>query len=413
MPLPSSGTISLSQINNSGTSTVSLGDLIPELIAGNSAAGQQVSLDKCYYTQSYTAQATVIGTPKQTSGQGQGWSVALSASGNTMITADVLFGRVYMFERTGVTWTQQANPYPAGAQRDGLGWAIALSADGNTAVFGSPYSSANVGTAYVYFRTGSTWALQQQITFTGGAGTENYFGVGVALSADGNTLAVGGSRDGAGGSQSGKVWIFTRSSSTWTQQTYFTKGNNNQGFGNSLSFSADGTKLAVGCEASGSIRAVIYVYTYSGGTWTPVTVNVSAGGIATGGAVALSADGKTVLSSGGTYSGGTGLVCCIYNGTTWIQLGQLQGAPSTSYGNCAISADGNIAYGGPTFGSQNKANIFTRSGDTWSYVRTLTLPDYPYAYFGSSGAFGKNGNTLAVGAQQYPGGQGGAVIIYT
>ena len=73
-------------------------------------------------------------------------------------------------------------------------------------------------------------------------------GSSVSLSADGNTLAVGGPNPDF--TAEGATWIWTRSSTTWTQQglplvgTPVHSGSDNQGFSNTLS--ANGNTLAVG-----------------------------------------------------------------------------------------------------------------------------------------------------------------------
>lgn len=99
-------------------------------------------------------------------------------------------------------------------------------------------------------------------------GTDDNFGISVALSADGNTLAVG-----AGGEASstvginsipeenapgaGAVYVYSRSGNIWSQYAYVKASNTGTGdyFGGSVSLSADGNTLAVGAfgEASSSI----------------------------------------------------------------------------------------------------------------------------------------------------------------
>lgn len=93
------------------------------------------------------------------------------------------------------------------------------------------------------------------------------FGFAVALSADGNTLAVGAILEDSnatgidGGSQgdnsapeSGAIYVFTRSGGTWSQQAYVKASNTGASdfFGRTLALSADGNTLAVGAilEAS-------------------------------------------------------------------------------------------------------------------------------------------------------------------
>lgn len=96
---------------------------------------------------------------------------------------------------------------------DYFGTSIALSSDGNTLAVGAPYEdSANIngnpvddcntasppncaresGAVYVYTRSGAVWS-QQAYVKASNAGAGDAFGESVALSADGNTLAVGAS----------------------------------------------------------------------------------------------------------------------------------------------------------------------------------------------------------------------------
>ncbi|NRB68953.1 MAG: hypothetical protein HRU48_16540, partial [Vibrio sp.] len=71
------------------------------------------------------------------------------------------------------------------------------------------------------------------------------FGDSIVLSSDGNTLAVGSPREGG---TSGAVYLFRYSASTWTQQAYI-KGSNTEagdGFGRGVALSSDGNTLAIG-----------------------------------------------------------------------------------------------------------------------------------------------------------------------
>jgi hypothetical protein len=78
------------------------------------------------------------------------------------------------------------------------------------------------------------WSQQAKLVGTGAVGAAKQ-GTGVAISANGNTAAVGGPAD---NSNAGAVWIFTRSGTTWTQQ------------GNKLTGSG-----AVGCCTAGYQRS--------------------------------------------------------------------------------------------------------------------------------------------------------------
>ena len=97
------------------------------------------------------------------------------------------------------------------------------------------------------------------------------FGASLALSADGNTLAVGATGEssaltgvsagavaeataGNGAPNSGAVYVFTRSVNTWSQQAYVKASNTgtNDNFGEALALSADGNTLAAGTRNEAS-----------------------------------------------------------------------------------------------------------------------------------------------------------------
>ena len=93
---------------------------------------------------------------------------------------------------------------------------MALSGDGNTALIGAPYDNGNGGSATVFDRSGTTWAQVAEFSPSGpdGENGASGFGIGVALSADGDTALIGGSTDSNG---SGAAWIYTQSGGDWTQ----------------------------------------------------------------------------------------------------------------------------------------------------------------------------------------------------
>ena len=107
---------------------------------------------------------------------------------------------------------KQAGPRLVGTGNVGnalQGFSVALSADGNTAIVGGLNDNAGVGAAWVFTRSGRTWRQQGgKLVGTGGSAPTQQ-GYAVALSADGNTAIVGGLRE---------AWVFTRRGGTWTQQ---------------------------------------------------------------------------------------------------------------------------------------------------------------------------------------------------
>jgi hypothetical protein len=143
----------------------------------------------------------------------EGSSVALSADGNTAIVGgpgdNSGDGAAWVFTRSGGVWSQQG-PKLVGSGAVGAatqGYSVALSADGNTAIEGGYSDNSNAGAAWVFTRSGGgVWTQQGSKLFGGGAVGVAFQGVSVALSADGTTAVVGGPFD---NSQAGAAWIFT------------------------------------------------------------------------------------------------------------------------------------------------------------------------------------------------------------
>ena len=195
-----------------------------------------------------------------------GWSVALSASGNTALIGGPndhsLIGAAWVFTRSGSTWTQQGSKLTGGGEsgKGAFGYGVGLSSDGNTALIGGPRDNGSVGAAWVFTRSGTTWTQQgSKLTGSGESG-KGELGYAVALSSEGNTALLGGPNDVLG---TGAAWVFTRSGSTWTQQGSKLTGTGASEFGLSVTLSAFGTTALIG-----SAGGAAWVFTRSGSTWT-------------------------------------------------------------------------------------------------------------------------------------------------
>jgi hypothetical protein len=159
-----------------------------------------------------------------------GYSVSLSSDGNTLavgapnegsnargIGADddednsaPNAGAVYVFSRSDTEWTQQAYVKASNTGADDLfGYSVSLSSDGNTLAVGAyqeesnargigedeeDNSTSDAGAVYVFSRLGIMWT-QQAYVKASNPGANDWFGSSVSLSSDGNTLAVGASRE--------------------------------------------------------------------------------------------------------------------------------------------------------------------------------------------------------------------------
>jgi FG-GAP repeat protein len=347
-----------------------------------------------------------------------GSSVSLSADGSTALIGgaadDGNVGAAWVFTRSGSSWSQQGGKLTgAGGTGEGeFGTSVSLSADGSAAVIGAPRDNEDVGAAWVFTRSGSTWS-QQGPKLTGGGETgEGRFGVSVALSADGNTVLIGGPRDDSG---VGAAWAFTRSGSTWSQQGGKRTGTGETGagqFGRSVALSANGNTALVGGPEDDAAVGGMWVLTRSGGVWSQQGAKLTGGEEANseqGVLVALSADGNTALVGGWNDDERRGAAWVFTrSGGVWAQQGPKLTAGGESESGAgfgtslALSADGNTALIGAPGDNERKgaAWVFTRSGETWTQQGgklTPTIGVVGNPWFGYTVALSGDGNTALIG----------------
>ena len=347
----------------------------------------------------------------------QGTSVSVSADGNTAIVGgpqDSNYqGAAWVYTRTGGTWTQQGSKLTGTGNTGtaGQGFSVALSADGNTAIVGGYQDNGYLGAAWVWTRSGSTWTQQGgKLVGTGNTGAA-YQGYSVSLSADGNTAIVGGFED---NSLQGAAWVFTRSGGIWTQQGSKLVGTGNTGYaqqGNSVSLSADGNTAMVGGYQDNRDQGAAWVYTRSGSAWTQQGSKLvgtgNAGTAYQGSSVSLSADGNTAIIGGFEDNGYQG-AAWVYtrSGSTWTQQGnKLVGTGNAGYtlqGNSvSLSADGNTAMvaGYHDNSEQGATWIYTRSGSTWTQQgnKLVGTGNIGYAQQGVSVSLSADGTTAIMG----------------
>lgn len=379
-----------------------------------------------------------------------GHVVVLSADGNTMAVSayfeasatkgingnqndDTIpqAGAVYVFTRRGTAWSQQAyikasNTGEAGTDGnfgdgDQFGFSLSLSDDGNTLAAGANAEDSNgkginsdqndnsmqsAGAAYIFVRSGATWTQQAYVKPPNTAANVQ-FGYSVALSADGNTFAVSSFDEGgssravingpngpfpAGRNGTGAIYVYTRSGSTWTLQSYLKASNAEAGdsLGVVVSISDDGNTIAGGildedCTAAG--------------------VNPSS---------PCDSDVKDDTSVGAA-------VVFVRQGTQWAQQAFIKasnpGKEDWFGSRLQLSGDGNMLAisaqledsaaqginGKQDDDSAQEAGavyLFFRSGTQWTqrfYVKASN--NEAFDEFGSSVALSRDGRTMAVGSR--------------
>jgi len=224
-------------------------------------------------------------------------------------------GAVYLFRFDGTDWVQQAYIKAAKPWRTTqFGKHVYLNGDGNTLAVGSNNNSnatgingsetnnnaANSGAVYLFRYSDDSWSQQAFIKASNTEASDIFShstGLNIALSSDGDTLAVGAYAEdsaatGIGGDQSdnsassaGAVYLYRFDGSDWAQQRYI-KASNSEAedqFGYSVSLSSDGTTLAVGANQESSAATgmhgeqsdnnsdsagAVYLYRFTDGDWS-------------------------------------------------------------------------------------------------------------------------------------------------
>jgi len=263
-----------------------------------------------------------------------GFGTSVSVSGNRLLVGAPAASKAFIYVRDGNgVWNLQAALAAPSGNTGRYGEDVAL--NGGTALVGGGYESGK-STAYVYTRSDSAWKLQSRLLPTGGSGS-----LSSSVALDDDTALVGYPYDGANGKQSGSVYVYLRSGSTWTQQARLMAGDAmyNGTFGLDIALFNDTALVAAGNGAyvferagtdwsqqaklnlpSGSLfmstalngevavlggshsnRPITYLYTRRGSAW-PLQ-NTIESGTAAGGFNTVALSGETLLTGSATETG--------------------------------------------------------------------------------------------------------------
>jgi FG-GAP repeat len=286
-------------------------------------------------------------------------------------------GSAYVFTRSGGVWTEQAKlTPPGGVSGDFFGIAVAI--DGDTIVVGASGDDGGApdgGAAHVFTRSGSVWTHQAELLAAGGA-VSNGFGRSVDLDAD--TAAIGaGTADPGGLVDAGAAYVFTRSAGTWTQQGALAAGDGAAGdvFGSAVSVSGD--TLVSGAWRNDQMAddaGSAYVFERTAGVWTERTKLVGGDGAADDRfGVSVGIDGGTIVvgayrdDDSGTNSGSAYLY--VRSGANWTQGGKAvadDAAAGDQFG-ISVAVDGDTALIGAFTDDAPGSN----SGSAYAFVFAL------------------------------------------
>jgi len=337
-----------------------------------------------------------------------GWSVAIS--GDTIVVGALLedgsatgingdqasddavaSGAAYVFTRSGGTWTQQAYLKASNSQAaDLFGSAVAVS--GNTVVVGANREDSNAtgvngngasnsadrsGAAYVFSRTGSTWTQQAYLKASDTAIAAE-FGGSVGIS--GTSIVVGAP---LANGDSGAIYLFNRSGSTWSQAARLTASNAAPAarFGYSVAISGD----TVAAGASGEASAATGVNGNQGDSSAP----------GAGAAYVFQRAGASWLQQAYLKPSNTGAADCF--GETLCLDGDKLVVGAFGEDSPASGVDGNGS--GNTAESSGAAYYFSRTAGAWMQEGYLKASNTETGdWFGAAVAV--SGDTILIGSER-------------
>jgi len=227
----------------------------------------------------YTRSGTVwsleqrIAPPDVESGGYFGASVSLS--GDTLLVGaynidgtHVNQGSAYVFTRSGTTWTLQQQLFASvAAASDRFGRGVAL--DGTIAVVGAPRSDeggSDRGTAFVFEFDGSTWNETAKVVSDD---PQNFDLFGTYLDVSNSSFIVGVPFDDTFGTSAGAAFVFTKSGSVWSLDEAFRDAPSvTASFGRGVAIHDDHIAVtAQGGDQFAENTGEVWVYRRSGSTW--------------------------------------------------------------------------------------------------------------------------------------------------
>jgi hypothetical protein len=298
-----------------------------------------------------------------------GFAYHLAISGNTVVvlrSGGLIPGSaVYVFERSGNVWSQQAELTP-----NNMGNFYDVAISGDTVVVGAPLTFVNdfddAGVVYVFVRglpsvlapalagsapivgTAKVWNLQAKLTASDPATFADF---GSAVGIDGDTLVVGATGQ---NNDAGAAYVFVRSGTVWSQPAEITGSDTVASDVFGLSVSVSGDTVVVGAPNAGAA----YVFVPMNGIWSQeakLTASDATSSDGFGNAVAISGDYAVVGAYGENNQTGAAYLFGR-SGSTWSQQGKLTASGTTADFGLSVAISGNhIVVSAPFEDSRNGA----------------------------------------------------------
>jgi hypothetical protein len=285
-----------------------------------------------------------------------GWTVALSADGNTALVSAPNDadgdGWVGIYKYSGGAWGSATALVSTFGQYGAFGTTAGLSGDGLTVIVANGYN-----TTAVYRYSGGVWSYASQlpVSIASSISTQR----GISISYDGNTIVAGfpfysGS--------TGIVGVYKYSGGSWVETLITNSVEPYINFGASVSISTNGNILVVGAPAASypNNKGWAGVYTYSGGSWGSPSqlIYTPSNNDNFGWTVAVSSTGSTVIV-----------------GSQAAYVGAFIKGPYTSYLNLSLGVQGNVYMSNVTTTNVSLYNLLNVSAtmNTGTLVTPLSI----------------------------------------
>lgn len=333
----------------------------------------------------------------------------------------------------GFSQTQIGNDIDGEAAEDYCGSSVALSADGSVVAIVSagttpvfPNNVDDPGHVQVYQNDGDLWTQIGDDINAEAAGDLRYGKV--ALSADGNVVAIGVPKNTGNVQDGGHVMVYQNNAGNWTQVGADIEGENAGDFsGWSVSLSADGSVVAIGApgnDGNGEESGQVRVYENVGDIWIQAggDINGEAPGDESGKSVSLSANGR-IVAIGAPRNSGNGVFAGqvrVYENIAgmWTQVGSdIDGEAGGDFSghSVSLSSNGNMVAIGAPFNEGNDSfaghvRVYENNSNTWTQVGSDIDGQEVMDESGWSVSLSADGNTIAIGAPMHN--DNGTVQVY-
>lgn len=282
-------------------------------------------------------------------------------------------GAVYIFENINGTWTQQSTLSASdGVANDVFGATIVMT---ETYAFISAYGvNSNTGAVYVFERSGDTWTEIDKLEADDGQ-ANSVFGTSLAISGD--YLAIGALY---GNGTSGAVYVFQQSGGVWTQHSKLVASDFVQAdfFGQAVAISE--SKIVVGAPASNQTGAA-YIFELSEGIWSEQSKLEGETNDLFGFAVGIY--GEQIIVGAPDHEGTGAVLIHEHDGVSWVEKEELTpwgDTQNSSYGIPLVITDDKMMVGANGYDISNShagaAYIYNYTNESWQ-LETQFIPADP------------------------------------